>query len=144
MSKPFNYDDIIDLPHHVSKKHPQMKISDRAAQFAPFAALTGYDGAVKETARLTDEKIELSESALEMLNMKLQMVCDNLNDAPEVSITYFVPDKKKTGGSYFTRSGCVRRIDDFEHKVILTDGSEIEIDMISEIEGDLFSCLEEY
>ena len=95
------YDSIMNLPHHVSKTRPQMTMSDRAAQFAqfaPFAALTGYDSAIKETGRLTDEKIELDEEALTALDMKYQLLMDAFDDAPEVTITYFQPDERKAGG----------------------------------------------
>ena len=94
------YDEIINLPHHVSKTRPQMPMSDRAAQFAPFAALTGYDSAIKETGRLTDEKIELDEEALTALDMKYQILMDTFDDAPEVTITFFQPDERKAGGKY--------------------------------------------
>ena len=94
------YDSIINLPHHVSKTRPQMPMSDRAAQFAPFAALTGYDSAIKETGRLTDEKIEMDEEALNILNMKFQILVDSLDDEPEVTFTYFKPDERKAGGAY--------------------------------------------
>ena len=84
-----NYEDIINLPHHVSTKRPQMPLKDRAAQFAPFAALTGHDEAIKETARLTDERIELDESTLAILNDKIQIILDNLDIEPEITVTYF-------------------------------------------------------
>ena len=93
------YDDIIDLPHHVSKVHPQMSIWDRSAQFAPFAALTGHDAAIKETARLTDERLELSDEVIMKLNDQLNMIRDNIGTEQEISITYFVPDEKKSGGA---------------------------------------------
>ena len=89
------YDEIINLPHHISKTRPQMPMSDRAAQFAPFAALTGYDSAIMETGRLTDERIELDEDALTALDMKYQLLMDAFEDAPEVTITYFQPDERK-------------------------------------------------
>ena len=84
------YDEIMGLPHHVSKTRPQMPMSDRASQFAPFAALTGYDAAIKETGRLTDERIELDEGALTALNMRYQLLMDALDEEPEVEITYFL------------------------------------------------------
>ena len=93
------YNEIINLPHHVSKMRPQMPMSDRAAQFAPFAALTGYDSAIKETGRLTDEKIEMDEEALNILNMKFKILVDSLDDEPEVTFTYFKPDERKAGGA---------------------------------------------
>ena len=96
------YDEIINLPHHVSKTRPQMPMSDRAAQFTPFAALTGYDAAIKETGRLTDERIELDEEALTALDRKYQLLMDTLDDAPEVTIIYFQPDERKAGGQYLS------------------------------------------
>lgn len=108
------YDEIINLPHHVSKTRPQMPMSDRAAQFAPFAALTGYESAIKETGRLTDEKIELDEESLTALDMKYQLLMEALDDAPEVTITYFQPDERKAGGKYITATGAVKKVDDFE------------------------------
>ena len=102
------------LPHHVSKTRPQMPMSDRAAQFAPFAALTGYDSAIKETGRLTDERIELDEGALTALNMRYQLLMDALDEEPEVEITYFKPDERKAGGAYVTATGAVIKVDDFE------------------------------
>ena len=101
------YDEIMGLPHHVSKTRPQMPMSDRAAQFAPFAALTGYDSAIKETGRLTDERIELDEGALTALNMRYQLLMDALDEEPEVEITYFKPDERKAGGAYVTATGAV-------------------------------------
>lgn len=111
---------------------------DRAAQFSPFAALTGYDDAVKETARLTDSKIELDEYELQELNEKLNKIQDNLREDAEVSITYFVPDKKKSGGSYKTISGIVKRIDEYEQLILMKDGTKIPIGDILEINGDVF------
>ena len=99
------YDEIMGLPHHVSKTRPQMPMSDRAAQFAPFAALTGYDSAIKETGRQTDEKIELDEEALTALDIRYQLLMDAFDDAPEVTITYFQPDERKAGGKYASQVG---------------------------------------
>ena len=111
---------------------------DRAAQFSPFAALTGYDDAVKETARLTDSKIELDEYELQELNEKLNKIQDNLREDAEVSITYFVADKKKSGGSYKTIYGTVKRIDECEQLILMKDGTKIPIGDILEINGDVF------
>ena len=130
------YDDIINLPHPTSVNHPRMSLYDRAAQFSPFAALTGHDAAIKETARLTEQKIEQSEDMISLLNEKLQMVADNLGT--EVTITYFVPDERKSGGAYVSHTGTVRRIDDYEHTLVMTDKSVIPIEQISEIESELF------
>ena len=99
-----SYDDIINLPHPVSKNHPQMPLRDRAAQFAPFAALTGHDAAIKETARLTDERLELSEEAIAQLNERINIIRNNIGIEQKISITYFIPDEKKAGGSYVTCS----------------------------------------
>ena len=136
------YEDIINLPHHVSPTRPQMPMSDRAAQFAPFAALTGYDAAIKETGRLTDEKIELDEEALTALDMKYQFLMDTLDDAPEVTITYFQPDERKAGGKYVSAVGVVRKVDDFERRITMQDGAKILMDDVLSINGELFSSLE--
>ena len=136
------YREIIGLPHHVSKTRPQMPMSDRAAQFAPFAALTGYDSAIKETGRLTDERIELDEEALTTLDMKYQLLMDVLDDEPEVSITYFQPDERKTGGKYVSATGAVKKVDDFERRIIMQDGLKILIDDVLSIDGELFTSLE--
>lgn len=132
------YKEIIHLPHKQSATRPHMPVADRAAQFAPFAALVGYDDAVRETARLTDSRRELSDGALEQLNAKLSYIQDHLDEQPEVSITSFQPDSKKSGGVYLTCSGVVRRVDDYEHTVLLQDGREIFIDDIVEIESSSF------
>ena len=128
-----SYDDIINLPHPVSKNHPQMPFRDRAAQFAPFAALTGHDAAIKETARLTDERLELSEEVIAQLNEKINIIRNNIGIEQNVSITYFIPDTKKAGGSYVTYSGIVKKIDEYEHTIIMTDQTVIPIEQISDI-----------
>ena len=132
------YDDILYLPHHVSKKHPQMSMSDRAAQFSHFAALTGYDAAVEETARLTDRWIELDEYELQHLDERIRKIAEHLEEHPEVSITYFRPDARKEGGEYISVSGRVKKIDPYEHKIILMDGTLIPIHQVIEIDGGLF------
>ena len=136
------YDKIMGLPHHVSKTRPQMPMSDRAAQFAPFAALTGYDSAIKETGRLTDERIELDVEALSALDMKYQLLMETLDEAPEVTITYFQPDERKAGGKYVSAVGAVKKIDDFERRITMQDGAKIPMDDVLSIEGELFSVLE--
>ena len=129
------YQDIIQGPRHVSKTRPPMARIARAAQFSPFAALTGYDRAVKETARLTHERIELDQYIKEDLSHKLQILEERLEEGPEIEITYFKADGKKSGGSYDTVMGVVKRIDQYEHIVLMTDGREIPIDEIINIEG---------
>ena len=136
------YDEIMGLPHHVSKTRPQMPMSDRAAQVAPFAALTGYDAAIKETGRLTDERIELDVEALSALDMKYQLLMETLDEAPEVTITYFQPDERKAGGKYVSAVGAVKKIDDFERRITMQDGAKIPMDDVLSIEGELFSVLE--
>ena len=136
------YDEIMGLSHHVSKTRPQMPMSDRAAQFAPFAALTGYDAAIKETGRLTDERIELDVEALSALDMKYQLLMEALDEAPEVTITYFQPDERKAGGKYVSAVGAVKEIDDFERRITMQDGAKIPMDDVLSIEGELFSVLE--
>jgi len=132
------YDDIINLRHYSSPARPRMSRMNRAAQFAPFAALTGYDAAVTETARLTDKRHELTEDERIMLSEKLHILSENEQDRPIVSITYFLPDSRKSGGSYETVTGAVRRIDEGEMKVIFADGKRIDIADICDINGEIF------
>lgn len=127
------YNEIINLPHHVSKTRPQMPMSDRAAQFAPFAALTGYDSAIKETGRLTDERIELDEEALTALDRKYQLLMDTLDDAPEVTIIYFQPDERKAGGQYVSATGTVKKVDTFGRRILLQDGTRIPLDSVYDL-----------
>lgn len=136
------YEEIMKHPHHVSKTRPQMPMSDRAAQFAPFAALTGYESAIKETGRLTDERIELDEESLTALDMKYQLLMEALDDAPEVTITYFQSDERKAGGKYITATGAVKKVDDFERRITMRDGTRIPMDDVLSIDGELFSSLE--
>jgi len=136
MSTP--YDDILHLPHHVSEKHPPMSRLDRAAQFSPFAALTGYEAAVEETARLTDQRIELDEGEKAAIDQRLTLVQERLPDPIKVTITYFVPDRKKVGGAYVNVSGTVKKIDDYERTVVLSDGTNIPINDILCIDGEIF------
>ena len=124
------YDDIINLPHHVSTTRPHMPIIDRAAQFQPFAALSGYGDAVRETARLTDEKIELTEDEKALLDARLQRLADEIGSQPKVTLTYFQPDKKKTGGAYVCVTGQLKKIDDLEGALILIGGERILIEDI--------------
>jgi len=125
-----NYDDIINLPHHVSAKHPRMSALDRAAQFSPFAALTGHEAAMKETARWTDIRLELDEDKKEELDDRLQMLREQTALKPEVEITYFVPDTKKKGGSYLSVRGNIKKIDASGCKIIMENGTVIPINDI--------------
>lgn len=135
------YDDIIHLPHHTSLKHPRMSRGDRAAQFSPFAALTGHDAAVRETERLTSQRIELDESVLSDIDARLQLLQEHLPEQPELTVCYFQPDERKSGGAYRTITGTVKKIDCYERHLILTDGTKIPIDELFALEGELFRYL---
>lgn len=136
--KGHGYDDIISLPHHVSVRRPQMSMLDRAAQFSPFAALTGYDDAIQETGRLTDEKIGLSEEEKDTLDRKQQILMEQLSGHPALTVIYFIPDSKKSGGAYVTKNGNLKKIDGFERWMMLTDGTKIPLDDVADIESELF------
>lgn len=131
------YDDIINLPHHVSKTRPQMSMLERAAQFAPFQALTGYGAAIQETARRTEDKIELGDEDVALLNAKLQVLADHLPENPEVCIVWFKPDDRKAGGSYVEMTGKVKRIDDVAGLISLQSGEKIRLGSIVNIESDM-------
>ena len=120
-----NYEDIIHLPHPVSARHPAISNADRAAQFAPFAALTGYDGELAETARLTTPRIELTESQLQLLNQVYRYLQENISLQPKVVVTYFQPDSRKDGGAYITCAAPVKKIDTYTQSLILTTGETI-------------------
>ena len=136
------YDDIINLPHHVSKRHPQMSLYARSAQFAPFAALTGYEDAIKETSRETSEKIDIDDELKSILDSKLQIIMEHIKNKPEISFTYFIPDSKKDGGSYITVIGIVRKIDLYNQIIYLANNTEIPINDIINISGEIFKMYE--
>ena len=125
-----SYEDIIGLEHHQSKTHPHMSIHDRAAQFAPFSALTGHGAAIAETARLTEHEIELDEYVMEKIDEELRWLAENLESKPQVTITYFVPDEHKEGGSYEHVTGYLKKLDSIGHLMIVVDdnGTETIID----------------
>ena len=129
------YDDIINLPRHVSKTHPPMSRMGRAAQFSPFAALTGYGDAVKETARLTEDRIELDESRRAVLEERLQILLALKGRKPEVSVTWFQPDGKKAGGRYLTHTGFLQKYDEQERLLVMEDGTRIPLDEVRNVEG---------
>ena len=131
------YDDIIHLPHHVSKTRKPMPMINRAAQFAPFAALTGHDEAVAETARQTTPKQILSSDEQEILSKRLAYAIDHIGERPNLTFTYFIPDTQKEGGRYVSTSGILRAYDDFEKKIALEDGTVILIETIISISGDM-------
>lgn len=132
------YDDIMDLPHHVSKKHPQMPLLDRAAQFSPFAALTGHRAMIEETERLTEDRAELDEDKQEEIALRLQMLRERAGEKPEVMITFFIPDGRKEGGRYQTVLGTVKKVDGYKRQIVMEDGTEIPVKNISGIEGRIF------
>ena len=127
------YDDIIDLPHHVSKTRKPMSLYNRAAQFAPFAALTGYDDAIEETARLTETKVELSDELKNDLNQKINFIKNNIKVHPELTIKYFVRDNKKSGGIYKSLTSIIKKVDDFNKCLIFADNTNVYFDDIISI-----------
>ncbi len=137
-----DYSKIISLPHHQSATRKRMSNYDRAAQFAPFAALTGHDEAIKETARLTDDYMEMGEDRLGELSAKIQLLIDKLSEQPEITVVYFIPDERKSGGSYAEKTGIVRIIDEYERKLVFYDGDKILIDRVADFKGEIFSQLE--
>lgn len=138
-----SYEDIINLPHHVSTKHPQMTKIARAAQFAPFSALTGYSDALRETERLTTKRIELDDGLKAILNKKLHLILDNIKEIPEVTFTYFIYDNLKTGGKYITITGKVKKIDIVSGYIFLSNKTKIPINEIININSNLINKYEE-
>ena len=129
------YDDMLDLPHHTSPRHPRMSLRDRAAQFAPFSALTGYDDVIDETARLTDGKIELSEDARALLDVKQRLLQRRIAERPRVTVVHFVADQRKTGGAYRSFTGNLIRMDETSREMVFADGTRIKTsDVIEMIE----------
>ena len=136
------YDDIINLPRHVSKNHPQMSLYARSAQFAPFAALTGYDGMIQETSRFINQKIEIDEELKVILDSKLKIIQEKIKIQPEITFTYFIPDLKKEGGSYIIKTGRVKKIDIYNQVIYLLDDTEIPINEIIDITGDIIKSFD--
>ena len=132
-----NYEDIINLPHHTSKKHPRMSLEARSAQFAPFAALTGYDEVLIETARLTNERIEIDDTIKVIIDSKLQIIKEHIKEMPLITFMYFVPDSKKDGGKYVTITGNVKKIDEYRNVFVLDNKMEIPIDEIIDLNGEI-------
>lgn len=131
------YNDIIKFPHHQSKKRPHMSLYDRAAQFAPFSALTGHDDAIKETARLTDKKLELDDYDKMLLDNKMTFILNHINEQPEITVTYFIPDTNKQGGMYLDFTGNIKKFDAVERKICFADKTEIFVDDIIEIKSEI-------
>ena len=124
------YDDIINLPHPTSAKHPRMPLSDRAAQFAPFAALSDHSAALAETARLTEERPEMSEEQKAAINDALMELLSRIRERPEAEIVYFRPDARKAGGECVTKRGNVRRIDEANREMLFADGEKVQLESI--------------
>lgn len=137
-----SYDDIIDLPHPTSTKHPRMPLSDRAAQFSPFAALSGHGAAIAETARLTDRRIELDEDAKADLDRKQRLLLALMAEQPAIAVTWFQPDEKKVGGRYITTTGNLKRIEETRRVLTMADRTAISLDAIVGIESDVFRWLD--
>ena len=138
------YDDIINMQHHISSNREHMSELDRAAQFSPFAAVTGYDGAIKETARLTEQRIELDETAKTVLDEKLRIVQEQLSRQQEITIVFFKPDEMKAGGTYISMRCIVKKIDEYERIVVMQDGTRIPIEEIVDITGEIFPTVDNF
>ena len=136
------YEDIIHLPHHVSARRAPMSLRDRAAQFAPFAALTGYGDAIHETARRTETRIEPDENAMSELDARFRLLWEHLPERPEVTVTYFEPDGRKDGGAYTEVTGRVKKINTYARLLTLEDGTVIPADAVIGLDGELFAPLE--
>ena len=132
------YDDILHLPHPTSAKHPRMPISERAAIFSPFAALTGHAAAIQETARLTDQKVELDEDTKAELDRRQAVLLEHIKEQPEITVTWFQPDERKDGGAYLTTTGRLKKIDQVERRLFLLDGTKIPLDDVAWIGSDYF------
>ena len=139
----FPYEDIVNLPHHVSRNRPQMPLRDRAAQFAPFAALTGYGEAIDETARWTEERREMDENERAVLDSRLRFLSTRLEEQPQVEIEHFVPDSRKDGGAYVRTEGRLTAISSSSRTLMLIDGTVINLDNITAIESPLFNTVED-
>ena len=140
---PHKYDDMIGLGHPISRTHPPMARIKRAAQFASFDALTGFGAAIHEAGRETEEKKELSEDEIDMIDAKLAVIQYHIKEQPNITVTYFIPDDKKSGGRYVTVSGNVRKLDGLERVIMMVDGTQIPIEDVRYIEGDLFRLSEQ-
>lgn len=135
------YDDIIGLPHPTSSKHPRMPISERAAIFSPFAALSGHSAALAETARLTDQRVELDEDTKAELDRRQAVLLEHIAEQPEITVTWFQPDEKKAGGAYRTVTGRLRKIDEAERALVLLDGTRVPLEDVVGLESSCFQSL---
>ena len=136
------YEDMLELPHHISRERPQMAMEERGAQFSPFAALTGDGDAIRETGRLTERQLELEPDVKDRLNEKLRLLMELPSPRSEVSIVYFLPDEKKEGGSYVSVRGRVKKVDENSRQIVLENGGRIPLEAVMELDGDIFSSEE--
>ena len=132
------YDDIIDLPHPTSRRHPRMPIRDRAAIFSPFAALSGHGAALAETARVTQRRVELDEDTRAELDRRQAVLLAHLDEQPEITVTWFQPDERKDGGAYLTTTGRLRKLRELERILVLADGTEIPLEDVVALESGIF------
>ena len=132
------YDNIINLPHPTSKRHPRMSLHDRAAQFSPFAALSGHAAALAETTRLTDRKIELDEDTRAELDRRQAVLLEQISEQPEITVTWFQPDGKKEGGRYITATGRLKKLDEAAQALVLADGTSIPLEDVLELQSTCF------
>lgn len=135
------YDDIINLPHPTSKRHPRMPIHDRAAIFSPFAALSGHGAAIAETARLTERRIKLDEDSRAELDRRQAVLLEHIDEQPEITITWFQPDERKDGGAYLTTTGRLKKLRELERLLVLADGAEIPLEDVVALESGIFQTL---
>ena len=135
------YDDIINLPHPTSQRHPRMPIHDRAAICSPFAALSGHGAAIAETARLTERRMELDEDTRAELDRKQAVLLEHIDEQPEITITWFQPDEKKDGGAYLTTTGRLKKLRELERLLVLADGAEIPLEDVVALESGIFQTL---
>ena len=135
------YDDIINLPHPTSQRHPRMPVRDRAAIFSPFAALSGHGAAIAETARLTERRMELDEDTRAELDRKQAVLLEHIDEQPEITITWFQPDEKKDGGAYLTTTGRLKKLRELERLLVLADGTEIPLEDVVALESGIFQTL---
>ena len=135
------YDDIINLPHPTSKRHPRMPVRDRAAIFSPFAALSGHGAAIAETARLTERRMELDEDSRAELDRKQAVLLEHMDEQPEITVTWFQPDEKKDGGAYLTATGRLKKLRELERLLVLADGTEIPLEDVVALESGIFQTL---
>lgn len=134
------YDDILSLPHPTSLNHPRMSAGNRAAQFSPFAALTGYEAVIEETGRYTEERAELDDTEKATLNDRLRTILEHIGERPEVTVTYFLPDEHKSGGAYVNHTGAVKKIDEYERTIVFADKTTVPLEDIYAINSELFQA----